>query len=94
MQKTELIKRYLFFTVGLFVNSLGVACITKASLGTSPITSVPYVLSLGFQPSIGQFTVFWNLLLVACQLALLRRKFRPIQLLQVPVAAVFGLFID
>ena len=94
MQKTELIKRYLFFTVGLFVNSLGVACITKASLGTSPITSVPYVLSLGFQPTIGQFTVFWNLLLVACQLALLRRKFRPIQLLQVSVAAVFGLFID
>lgn len=94
MQKTELIKRYLFFLVGLFVNSLGVACITKANLGTSPITSVPYVLSLGFQPTIGQFTIFWNLLLVACQVVLLRKKFKLIQLLQVPVATLFGFFID
>lgn len=94
MQKSELIKRYLFFLVGLFVNALGVACITKANLGTSPITSVPYVLSLGFQPTIGQFTILWNLLLVACQVALLRRKFRPVMLLQVPVAALFGVFID
>ena len=42
------LKRYLIFLVGLFVNSLGVSLITKANLGTSPITSIPYVLSLNF----------------------------------------------
>ena len=41
-------KRYLIFLVGLFVNSLGVSLITKANLGTSPISSIPYVLSLNF----------------------------------------------
>ena len=40
------LKRYVIFLIGLFVNSLGVSLITKASLGTSPISSIPYVLSL------------------------------------------------
>lgn len=94
MQKSELIKRYIFFVIGLFVNSLGVAFITKVNLGTSPITSVPYVLSLGFQPTIGQFTVVWSLLLIACQVLVLRKDFRVIQLLQIPVSFLFGYFID
>ena len=34
------LKRYVIFLIGLFVNSLGVSLITKASLGTSPIHSV------------------------------------------------------
>ena len=38
--------RYLFFVIGVMINSFGVALITKAALGTSPISSVPYVLSL------------------------------------------------
>ena len=42
----ETLKRYLIFLVGLFVNSLGVSLITKANLGTSPISSIPYILSL------------------------------------------------
>ena len=41
MNRGELIRRYLFFIAGLFVNALGVSLITKASLGTSPISSIP-----------------------------------------------------
>lgn len=51
--KKDLLKRYLIFLAGLFVNSLGVALITKANLGTSPISSIPYVLSLNFALSLG-----------------------------------------
>ena len=39
----EKLKRYIIFFIGLYINSLGVALITKASLGTSPISSIPYV---------------------------------------------------
>ena len=53
--KKDLLKRYLIFLAGLFVNSLGVALITKANLGTSPISSIPYVLSLNFALSLGNF---------------------------------------
>lgn len=49
----ERAKRYLVFLVGLFINAMGVSLITKADLGTSPISSIPYVLSLNllFGPS-------------------------------------------
>ena len=39
----EKLKRYIVFLIGLFINSLGVSLITKADLGTSPISSIPYV---------------------------------------------------
>ncbi len=40
------LKRYILFLIGLFINSLGVSLVTKANLGTSPISSIPYVLNL------------------------------------------------
>ena len=48
-------RRYLLFCVSLFVNALGIAFITKAALGTSPITvsilfSAMTILSAVFQP--------------------------------------------
>jgi len=45
-RKQGLIKRYMLFLVGLFVASLGVAFSTRAGLGTSPVASVPYSISL------------------------------------------------
>lgn len=66
MNRGELLRRYVFFIVGLFVNSLGIALITKGDLGTSPISSIPYTLSIGFTPSLGMFTLYYSLLLVGC----------------------------
>ena len=92
--KTELIKRYIFLLAGLFVNGLGVSFITKAGLGTSPITSIPYTLSLGFTPTVGMFTLVFNLLLIVLQIILLRRNFQLQNLLQLPIIALFSFFID
>lgn len=92
--KTELIKRYIFLLVGLFVNGLGVSFITKAGLGTSPITSIPYALSLGFTPTVGMFTLVFNIFLVILQVILLRRNFQLQNLLQLPIIALFSFFID
>ena len=92
--KTELIKRYIFLLAGLFVNGLGVSFITKAGLGTSPITSIPYTLSLGFTPTVGIFTLVFNIFLVILQVILLRRNFQLQNLLQLPIIALFSFFID
>lgn len=92
--KTELIKRYIFLLVGLFINGLGVSFITKAGLGTSPITSIPYALSLGFTPTVGMFTLVFNIFLVILQVILLRRNFQLQNLLQLPIIALFSFFID
>ncbi len=87
-------KRYAIFLNGLFVNSLGVSMITKASLGTSPISSIPYVLSLKFPFTLGEFTIFFSLFLILLQLLILRRNFKAEHLLQIPISVLFGYFID
>jgi len=91
--KTAL-SRYGWFTAGVLLNAFGVALITKAALGTSPISSLPYVLSLRFPVTLGQFTFLMNMLFILAQVLLLRKDFRPVQLLQVAVNVVFSLFID
>lgn len=90
----ETLKRYLIFLVGLFVNSLGVSLITKANLGTSPISSIPYVLSLNFPFTLGNFTIFFSILLIVLQLIILRKNFKLEHILQIPVSIIFGYFID
>ena len=90
----EKAKRYVIFIIGLFINSLGVSLITKADLGTSPISSIPYVLSLNFPLSLGQFTVIFSLLLILLQLIILGKNFKAEHILQIPVSFAFGYFID
>ena len=90
----ETLKRYLIFLMGLFVNSLGVSLITKANLGTSPISSIPYVLSLNFPFTLGNFTIFFSIFLIVLQLIILRKNFKGEHILQIPVSIMFGYFID
>jgi uncharacterized membrane protein YczE len=90
----EKIKRYAIFLVGLFISSLGVSFVTKANLGTSPISSIPYVLSLNFDFSLGEFTIIFSLLLIVLQLLILKKDFKFEHVLQVPISIAFGYFID
>lgn len=90
----EKVKRYIIFLIGLFINSLGVSLITKADLGTSPISSIPYVLSLNFPMTLGQFTIIFSILLIIIQLFILRKNFKAEHLLQIPISILFGYFID
>lgn len=87
-------KRYVIFLIGLFVSSLGVSLITKADLGTSPISSIPYVLSLRFPFTLGNFTILFSVFLILLQFGILRKNFKAEHLLQVPISILFGYFID
>ena len=91
-------RRYILFAVSLFVNAMGIAFITKALLGTSPITSVTYVLSMFTPLTIGQWTIVLNLLFVLFDLTFMRRKELKddlrMFLLQIPISLCFGTFID
>lgn len=88
------IKKYFWFVIGVIINSFGIALITKASMGTSPITSVAYVLSLKFPLTLGQFSFLMNLVFILLQIILLRRNFKPLQLLQLVVNIIFSYCID
>ena len=91
-------RRYLLFVASLFINAFGIAFITKALLGTSPITSVTYVLSLFTPFTMGIWTILLNLLFVVLEPFLMtRRELREdlrMYLLQIPIAFCFGLVID
>ena len=86
------------FVVSLFVNAFGVAFITKALLGTSPITSITSVLSLFTALTMGQWTIIVNVLFVLLELFLMNRSWLRsewrLYLLQIPVTVFFGLSID
>ena len=92
------VRRYLLFAVSLFVNAFGIAFITKASLGTSPITSVTYVSSMFTPLTMGQWTVILNILFVVLELFFMSRRDLKtdlrMYLLQIPISLCFGMFID
>ncbi len=87
-------KRYFLFICGLFFMSLGICLILKSSLGTSPISSIPYILSLKYSLSLGEFTFIINMLFLLMQLLILQQSFPYIQFLQIPMTIVFSCFID
>lgn len=81
----------LLFVAGVVINAFGVALITKSNLGTSQISSVPYVLSLQYPAvSFGVTTFVMNLAFIVMQMILLRGQFKPSQFMQVVVNVIFS----
>lgn len=96
MEKTHIyiIRRYLLLLAGLSIMAFGVAFSIKASLGTSPISSVPYVVSLFAPLTVGTATIIMHCVFILLQILILRKKYHPIQLMQLPVAFFFGYLTD
>ncbi|MGN0452304.1 MAG: YitT family protein [Ruminococcus sp.] len=94
--KKEYVKRYGLFSVGLIFTSFGIAFVTKMQLGTSPISAIPYSLSL-IVPSVtmGNWTIVFSALLILLQLFILKKKANiPELVLQLVISFPFGYLID
>lgn len=89
-----ILKRYLLLLIGLAIMAFGVAFSIKASLGTSPISSVPYVVSLFAPLTVGTATITMHCVFIILQILILRKNYHPIQLMQLPVAFFFGYLTD
>ena len=89
-----ILKRYLLLLVGLSIMAFGVAFSIKASLGTSPISSVPYVVSLFTPLTVGTATITMHCVFILLQILILRKNYHPTQLMQLPVAFFFGYLTD
>lgn len=95
MSKKELVKRYILFVISLFFCGVGVAFTKHAELGVSPISSLANVISIKFDfISFGTWLIVSNCVLLLGQIILLRRNFKPIQLVQIPLSFLFGYFTD
>ena len=89
-----ILKRYLLLLIGLSIMAFGVAFSIKASMGTSPISSVPYVISLFTPLTVGTATISMHCVFILLQILILRKNYHPIQLMQLPVAFFFGYLTD
>lgn len=91
-KKEYLFERYVLFIIGLFIASLGVAFSTKAGLGTSPVASVPYSVSLVWNVlSFGMWLNVLSVIQIAIQIALLRKKCKPLEIfIQTILAFAYG----
>lgn len=90
----QLIERYGILVIALEFMTMGIIFTVHADLGITPISCPVYVLSLGYTPTLGEFTIAMHVLFVIIQIILLRSKFEYIQLLQIPLGIIFGILID
>lgn len=88
------LKKYFILIVGLAIMAFGVAFSIKADLGTSPISSLPYTVSLISPLSVGIATIIMHCFFILLQIIILGKKYDKIQLLQLPVALIFGFMTD
>lgn len=95
MRKKEIAKRYIMFIFCLFFMGIGVALTKHGNLGISPMSSVANVISYKFTFfTFGTWLTISNCVMVLGQILVLRRNFKPIQLLQIPLSFLFGYFTD
>ncbi len=92
--------QHLLLVLSLFIMTLGVALCVRSSLGSSVISTIPFVMSLAGVDSlaphftIGEYTYIMNFVLVGLQIVVLRRAFQPVQLLQLVIGFLFGFLLD
>lgn len=92
--------QHILLICSLFIMTLGVALCVRSMLGSSVISVLPYVFqeagSKGLVPdlTIGQYTYIMNAIFVVLQILILRKRFEFVQLFQLIIGFLFGLFID
>jgi uncharacterized membrane protein YczE len=89
-----IIRKILVSLIGFTVMAFGVAFSIKAALGTSPISSVPYVTGEISGLSVGTTTIIMHCVFILLQIVLLRKDYQIFQLSQLVVALIFGGMTD
>ena len=77
MDIKTILKKYLVFVIGLYFLAAGIVLIIHSALGTTPISSVNYVLSLNSPLSLGTCTFIVNVLLILGQFLVNPRNEKP-----------------
>lgn len=84
--------RISMYFIGLFVMTIGIALSVKSNLGVSPVSSIPYTMTCVWGIEMGKATILFHIVLVLIQILLLRKNFKPAQLMQILVGVIFGYF--
>ena len=86
--------RLIFYLGGLLIMTLGVAVSVKSGLGVTPISSIPYTMTIVFGIELGLATTIFSVIAALLEIPVLRKKYKVTNLLQIPVSIVFGFFMS
>ena len=93
--------QHFLLLLSLFVMTLGVAVCVRSQLGSSVISTIPYVMESAGKVmdavpewTIGTYTIVMNAVFVVAQILILRRNFEWVQLFQLVIGCFFGMLID
>ena len=86
--------RIIIYIIGLFFLALGVAFAVNSNLGVSPVTSLPYVVSLIANAPLSTCVIVVYGSYIVLQIIILRKEFRIINLTQIIFSTIFGYFTD
>lgn len=93
--------QHILLLVSLYVMTLGVAVCVRSRLGSSVISTIPYVMEsagkfISYIPAwtIGTYTIAMNFIFVVAQILILRHRFELVQLFQLVIGFFFGMLID
>lgn len=89
----RLLARLGIYCLGLLVLAFGIALSVNCSLGVSPVSSLPYVVSQISGITLGTCTTIVYSVYILLQMVI-SRKFQPTLLLQLVFSTIFGYFVD
>ena len=83
--KSKLVVRIFFYVIGFLIMTLGIAISVKSDMGVSPVSSIQYTMKCIWGIEMGRATILFHAVMVLIQVIILRKAFRMVNLLQVPV---------
>lgn len=86
-------KKLACYGAGLLLIAFGINISKAGGLGISPASATPYALETIWGIELGRATRIVNVFLILLQIALLRRRYKPVQLIQFLTIFVLSVFI-
>lgn len=94
VKKSNLVKQFICYILGLFVITIGINISKMSNLGISPVSAIPRALELMCGFTLGITTFIIQIILVLLQLLILRKDFRVINALGLLLTVVFSYMVD
>lgn len=85
-------KRFSIYILGLYLMTIGIGLSLKSDLGVSPISSIPYTITLILGIEMGKATILLHIILILLQIVISGKDFKMKNLSQLAVAFIFGYF--
>jgi uncharacterized membrane protein YczE len=90
-------KRIPIYFTGIIILALGISLLNKSNLGTTPLSSIPYILSKILANktvlTYGSLTLLFHTICILLQI-IVWKKVSPKMILQLPLAVVFSALLD